>query len=124
MHARAAMAYKKVFQTSAPPIRLLDELFVRLLSDLEIAEAAIRNKDPKTKGIHASRALAILNELIAALDPRPSQEMADNLAALYSFAIARITVGHTTMNDAPLAEARKVLEPIHQAFRQAARAAA
>ncbi len=123
MHARAAMTYKKVFQTSAPPTRVLDELFVRLLADLEIAEEAIRKRDPKTKGVHVSRALAILAELVAALDPRASAELTENLSGLYSFAMARINEGHMSMKDAPLAEARQVLAPIHQAFRQAARAA-
>lgn len=124
MNARAAMTYKKVFHTSAPPMRVLDELFVRLLSDLEIAEEAIRRKDAKTKGVHSSRALAILAELIAALDPRASPEMADNLAGIYGFAVARITEAGSTMNEAPLTEARRILDPIHQAFRDAARVAA
>ena len=118
MHARAALAYKKVFVTSAPPTRILDELYVRLLADLEAAEAAILAGDVRAKGTHTSRALAILAELTAALDPRAAPELAENLARLYAFASRRISEGSAKLEAAALAEARGVLTPIHEAFRQ------
>lgn len=120
MQARAAtLAYKKVFVTSAPPTRVLDELFVRLLADLERAEDAIRRGDVARKGHLVGHALAILTELVAALDPLASPDLTENLAGLYGFAMSRVSEGSIHLDDKRLAEARAILTPIHEAFRTA-----
>ena len=52
MQARAAaIAYKKVFLDSAPPTRVLDELYGRLLLDLEQAKEGIIRKDIPARGV-------------------------------------------------------------------------
>jgi flagellar protein FliS len=124
MYNRAANVYRQVFVDSAPPTRILDELYGALLQDCESAAERIGAGDRAGKGRHISRALAIVGELEAALDRQAAPELAQNLAALYSFARARLFAANVAMDAKPLGEVVRVLGPLRDAFAQAARQAA
>src|SRR5215470_4269067 len=119
MYNRAANVYRKVFVDSAPPSRILDELYAGLLQDCQDATRCILSMDRAGKGKHISRALAILGEIEAALDRKAAPELTQNLAALYSFARARLFAASVNMDARPLAEVERVLRPIREAFQEA-----
>lgn len=117
MHAaRALRSYKTVSVESAPPRRLLDELMNRLLRDCVDARAAIRANDLAGKGKHIGHALAIVGELIAALDHDVAPELCGNLTALYQFVIDRLSDGNVRKSEAPIVEAEKVVTTLREAF--------
>ncbi|MCC7381339.1 MAG: flagellar protein FliS [Deltaproteobacteria bacterium] len=121
MH-RSAVAYKRVFVDSAPPARVLDELFGRLLADIEEARASIERRDIVTKARSINHALAILTELRAALDARTSEQLCAGLDRLYDFSAARIIAGSSELAVQPLDEATRVLAQLRDAFRLASEA--
>lgn len=123
MYAYAANAYRRVHLESASPARLLDELFVRLLADLDEARRAIGAGDVAAKGVAVTHGLAILAELRAALDPEAAPELCQNLGRLYDFATERLTEANVRIQASPLIEARRVLAVLRDAFGQAAGAA-
>ena len=120
MNAHAANAYRRVHLESASPARLLDELYVRLLADMEDAGRHLAAGDLAGKGLAISHALAIVGELQAALDPRGSPVLCANLARLYDFTVDRLTNANVKADAAPLLEARRVIATLQDAFGQVA----
>jgi flagellar secretion chaperone FliS len=120
MYNRAANVYRQVNVESAPPTRILDELYAALIQDCESAAERIQAGDRATKGRHISRAMAILGELEAALDREVAPELTQNLAALYGFARRRLFAANSGMDTKPLGEVVRVLGPLREAFATAA----
>lgn len=120
MHQRAVIAYKKVFVESASPVRVLDELYTRLLRDLDDASKAIGEGDIKAKSAAVSHGIAILTELDAALDHATAPEMSGNLSRLYNWCAGCLNEASLKLEIKPLDDARKVLVDIRDAFRKAA----
>jgi len=121
MYNRAANVYRRVAVTSAPSTRILDELYRGLLEDCTLGAACIEARDFVGKGKHIGRALAILCELVAALDRKAAPELCANLDRLYGFVRERLLAASTKMETAPLAEAEGVIRTLREAFQQAAR---
>ncbi len=119
MSARGAQAYKQVYLESASPTRLLDELYLRLLRDMDQARELIRARDPGGKGTAISHALAIVDELSLALDRQSAPELCSNLSRLYGFVSARLLAANLSMDEKPLAEAARVVETLRDAFLKA-----
>lgn len=121
MYNRAANVYRRVAVDSAPSTRILDELYRGLLDDCAQGAACIQARDFVGKGKHVGRALAILCELVAALDRKAAPELCANLDRLYGFVRERLLTASTNMDAAPLAEAEGVIRTLRDAFQQAAR---
>lgn len=117
--SRGINAYRRAHVESAPPARLLEELFSYLDSDLRTAAECIAAKDIAGKARACDRALAILSDLEAALDHNAAPELCQNLASLYRFSSDRVLDASMRLDPKPLAEAQKVLAPVIDAFRVA-----
>jgi flagellar secretion chaperone FliS len=117
MHAaRALRSYRTVSVESASPARLLDELLNRLLRDCASARDCILAKDIAGKGQHIGHGLAIVGELIAALDFSVAPDLCAQLASLYQFVIDRLSDANVRRDVAPLAEAEKIIKTLREAF--------
>jgi flagellar protein FliS len=114
--ARALRSYKAVSVESAPPRRLLDELMNRLLRDCSDARTAIKTGDIAGKGKHIGHALAIVGELVAALDHSVAPELCANLGSLYQFVIDRLSDANVRKAESPIVEAEKVITTLREAF--------
>lgn len=123
MSQRAANLYRRVYVESAAPVRVLDELLRGLAEDLHAAPALIAAGDAAGKGKVLGRALAIIGELRAALDPTPAPEMVFNLTLLYDWMIAQITKASMRMSAKPLLPLEKIVIDLREAFATAARTA-
>lgn len=83
-------AYQRARVVSAPPANLVVMLYERLLADLKGAAAAMRAGDIEAKAKRVQHATDIVFELLGALDAQQGGEIAERLAALYTYMITRI----------------------------------
>lgn len=119
---RAASAYKRVgVETSvdgANPHQLVNLLFDALMQSLSQARAAMARGDQETKGREIGKAVRILEEgLKACLDERGG-EITGNLRTVYSYSVSCLTAANLRNDESKLVEARDLLEPVAQAWRQ------
>lgn len=121
MHARAANAYRRVDLESAPKHVVLERLFARFLSDLDVARAALAKKDIQGKANALDHAMSIVAELRASLDAAAAPELVANLIALYDFVTDRLTQTNLTLETKPLDEAAGVMTQLADAFQKAHR---
>jgi flagellar protein FliS len=119
MFARQSKVYRTVSIDSAGPARLLDEMFLAVLSDVRTAREKIGAKDFGGKGKALSRALAIVGELAGSLEHERAPELCANLTNLYDFVAARLTEANVGMTAAPLDDAEKIIETLRDAFGKA-----
>lgn len=118
LYRRAAAAYQKAsIETS--PVRILDALLGRLVTDLDDARQAIVDRDIKAKNTAVDHALAILGELNLALDRRQAPELCTQLHGLYGFVEERLLMASLHLKPEPLDEAKPIVEVIRTAFQDA-----
>ncbi len=116
MNARAIRSYRIVSVESAPPRQLLEELLRRAIADCERARERILAGDDRGKGEQIGHAIAIVGELIAALDHGAAPELAARLAALYDFVIARLGHANVTRDPVAAGQAAGVLRTLAAGF--------
>jgi flagellar protein FliS len=122
-YARAANAYKSVrVETGVPnadPHHLVHLLFEELLQAIANARGSLARKQVPEKCASISRAVRILDEgLKASLNTTRGGELADNLGFLYEYCIKQLIMANAQNDDAALAEVRKLIEPLAEAWAQ------
>ena len=118
MSHRAARHYLKVQLESAPPQRLLLEVFRRLGRDLEDVRQCLSARDIPGKARAVDHALALLGQLEGALDHAAAPGLCRNLATVYAFCKSRLLLASIQLDAAPLYEIEQALGPIREAFEQ------
>jgi flagellar protein FliS len=108
----AAAAYRAAHVENAPPLRLVQMLYEGALRFLDQAESALAGGEGARFQERCLRAVAIVTELRAALDPAQAPELAANLDSLYVFAEEEIRLAMRTDSSPPLAPARDVLRTL------------
>jgi flagellar protein FliS len=117
MTRRGADRYRAVQIESAPPPRVLLEIYRRLELDLQGARRCLAAQDLEGKARAVDHALALLGQLEAALDHALAPALCRDLAALYDFCKNRLLLASVRLDPAPLDEAERALAPIREAFR-------
>lgn len=120
MADRYAQAYQRVYLESASPTRVLDELYTRLLRDLDDGARCIAAGDIEGKAAATNHAVDIVLQLAAALDRSHAPALCDNLERLYDFVRSRVLDASVRLDARPLAEAAGVVRTIRDAFAEAA----
>ena len=106
---------------TASPAKLLTMLYDRLILDLMQAEEAIHTDDRSTANERLNHAQEILLELRVSLN-MDAWDGALGLANLYGFILTEL-IGANIKRDADrVASCRKLLEPLRDAWREAATA--
>ncbi|NOX25340.1 MAG: flagellar export chaperone FliS [Deltaproteobacteria bacterium] len=83
--AKARSAYQQSeAQAKIHPVRLIQLIYERLLTHLEIAEEGILENDAKKRGENLSRAIALVTELVASIKENDNSEAAVFLRGLYA----------------------------------------
>ena len=121
--SRSANAYRHVgIETSigsANPHQLIVLLFDALLQSIASARAALARGDVATKGKEITKAVRILEEgLRGSLDKTETSGLAENLNAVYSYSVMRLTAANFKNSDAMLAEVHDLIVQISEAWRQ------
>lgn len=108
---------------TASPARLVTMLYDRLVHDLTGAEAALAGSDLEGANNALIHAQEIVWELAAGLDPS-KWSGGPGLAALYQFMLEQLVEANVKKDAAKVAGVRELVEPLRDAWHQAAELAA
>ncbi|MGZ4598648.1 MAG: flagellar export chaperone FliS [Oryzihumus sp.] len=117
--ARARYAQESV--GTASPARLVTMLYDRLVRDLGAAELALAVPDLESAHHQLIHAQDIVRELAAGLDLSLWPE-GEGLASLYDWLVKRLTEANLRKDAAVVAECRGIVEPLREAWHDAAAA--
>jgi len=111
--------YARDSVTTASPVRLVTMLYDRLARDLDDAEFAIEMANPQSAHTALRHAQDIVQELSTSLDVGrwPAGE---GLANLYTWLIEQLVTVNSTKDATLLAGCREVVEPLREAWHEAA----
>ena len=104
---------------TASPARLLTMLYDRLVRDLSEAEQALAAGDPATGTDRLRHAQEIVMELQSGLDPT-KWSGGPALAQLYAFLLRELIGANIAGDGARVARCRALVEPLRDAWHQAA----
>ncbi|BAL92841.1 putative flagellar protein [Actinoplanes missouriensis 431] len=104
---------------TASPAKLLTMLYDRLILDLGQGEEAIRNGDRELGSAKVMHAQEIVLELRTTLDLE-AWDGAPGLANLYGFILTELIGANISRDADRVASCRKLLEPLRDAWREAA----
>ncbi len=126
---RTASAYQRInVETSMHTIdqhQLVSLLYAGVLNSIASARGAIARGDVSGKCNSISKAVRILEEgLRTALDREAGGALANNLDALYDYALRRLIQANVHSDDAILVEVAQLIEPIAQGWNEIKKAGA
>ncbi|WP_394769210.1 flagellar export chaperone FliS [Lacisediminihabitans sp.] len=104
---------------SASPVRLLTMLYDRLLLDLGRAEIAHRAEDWPAASSNLLHAQAIIAELISSLKVE-LWDGGQGLLSLYNYTTSLLVMANVKRDAASIRESIELLEPLRQAWHEAA----
>lgn len=105
--------------STASPARLVVMLYDRLLKDLSVAEQAVVARDIQASHAALIHAQEIVIELRSTLDTTAWRE-GEALQRLYDWVVDELIQANVAKDPIHIRNARDVIEPIGDAFRQAA----
>ncbi len=111
--------YARDTVSTASPAQLVIMLFDRLLKDLTVAEQAVGARDIQGSHNALLHAQEIIVELSSTLDTKMWAE-GEALGRLYYWCIEELVRANMEKSVEPIKNARDVIEPIADAFRQVA----
>ncbi|MBL8611950.1 MAG: flagellar export chaperone FliS [Myxococcales bacterium] len=122
MHAlNVAKRYQTVRVETSSPIDLVVMLFDGITRFTREAEDAMRRKDRARAGERIGKAHAILEELVASLDPDKAPELCETLVGVYGYCMKQLIQANLEQSPETLAEVREVLSPIREAWAELAK---
>jgi len=98
---------------------LLLKTYEEILSLLNIAKMALKDKDVKTKSESITKVTDALLVLKAALDKEKGGEIAENLDKLYDFCLEELLKANTLNKEEHINNVIEVLTPIYEGFKEA-----
>jgi flagellar secretion chaperone FliS len=114
--AAVANRYKGVQVQTATPAQIVALLYGGILRFVGEADAAIEKTDRARAGERIGKAMAIVDELAATLDPSHAPELAENLAALYGFCKRRLFDANLNQDRKALADVVIAVTPLKEAW--------
>jgi flagellar protein FliS len=115
----AQARYTSDATATVAPARLLTMLYDRLVQDLSVAETAMGTGDVALTGERIGHAQEILLELHASLDVSVWPE-GEALGRLYLWMVAELSQARLRTQPARVADCRGLVEPLRDAWHQAA----
>ncbi len=116
MHAALAR-YRSVQVTTSSPEQILLMLWDGVVRFLDEACVAHAKGERAQFAERLQRSHAILDEFAVTLDAKHAPELADRLRALYLYCMGRLAEATFTFDVVAVDEVRRVLQPVHDAFR-------
>ncbi len=116
MLGKAAQRYNEVRANTSTPGELLLALYDGLFRFLNGAKVCFENKqEPRGREL-VSKARAVVSELLLALDHKLAPELCANLAAVYDFALARLSDANRDAKASHIEEVIRALTPLREAW--------
>jgi flagellar protein FliS len=116
MSGKAADRYRQVQANTSTPGELLLALYDGLFRFLNSAKLCFENQQAPRGRELVGKAHAILSELLLALDHTASPELCANLAAVYDFALSRLSDANREGQTKPLDDVLRALTPLREAW--------
>lgn len=116
MLGKAAQRYTQVRASTSTPGQLLLALYDGLFRFLNGAKVCFENKQDARGRELVSKARAVVSELMLALDHSAAPELCANLAAIYDFALFRLSEANRHANPEHIAEVVRALTPLREAW--------
>lgn len=116
----AVAQYRSSQVHTASPARVIVQFYDGALKFIRLAVQALQKRDFAAKGLHLSRAHAIVSELRVNLDSSRAPELTAELDRLYLYVLSCITKANNEADPKPLAPAVNVLEQLRSAWAQVA----
>ncbi len=104
---------------SADPVELVCLLYQHAEAAVQDARRHLKSGDIAARGQAISKAIGLIGELNASLNPEAGGEISANLERLYSYMMFRLTEANIRQQDAPLAEVESLLATLGQAWQEA-----
>ncbi len=101
---------------TADPVELVQILCRSALDAIRQARLDLREGRIRERSRAITRASDILNELALSLDHQAGGELSRNLVELYAYVQQLLVDGNTRQQDAPLAEAEKLVAALVEAW--------
>ncbi|MCC6404297.1 MAG: flagellar export chaperone FliS [Fimbriimonadaceae bacterium] len=108
-YSEGANAYQQAAVTTASPLDLVVMLYDAALANIHRAKDAMASGDRFKQNAHLTKAQRIVTELLCALDHDSGGDIAQNLAALYTFAHGRLVEGNMQDDATAVDEAERVI---------------
>lgn len=116
----AALArYGAVKVTTASPGTLLVMLYDGLARFLKEAQAAMIAKDRGRAGERIGRSQAIINHLLATLDPKHAPDLCAKLQSVYVFCIGHLLQANAQQDPDKIGDVLRIVEPLRDAWSKA-----
>ena len=112
----AAARYRGIQVKTCSPIQLLVMMYDGAIRFTFEAETAMSQNDRARAGERIGRAHAVIEELAATLEPEKAPELAENLLAIYAFAMRRLIEANLQQDRAKLNEVVAALTPLREAY--------
>lgn len=119
MLGKAAQRYNQVRASTSTPGELLLALYDGLFRFLNGAKVCFENKQDARGRELVSKARAVVSELLLALDHKLAPELCANLAAVYDFALARLSDANREAKAGYVEEVIRCLTPLREAWQLA-----
>lgn len=114
--AAVAARYRGVQMSTASPAQLVVMLYDGVTRFVNEADEAFGRDDRARAGDRIGRAIAIVDELAATLDPAHAPELAENLVALYGFCKRRLFDANLRRDRQALKDVVTALAPVREAW--------
>lgn len=105
---------------TASPVKLIQMLYDGALKAIRVGQEQLKQGNISAKVESISKAIAIIEELNASLNPEVEGELSEKLASLYDYIIRRLVHANVNNDLAPLQEVEKLLSGIRDAWAQIA----
>lgn len=122
MQQSAHQTYRRMQTATASPGELIGMLYDALVRNLTRAESGLEARDIEQAHQPLLRSQDIILELIASLDTNAagdSGQIARQLAPLYEYMYHRLLDASMTKDAVPVAEVRRLVQPVREAWRNA-----
>lgn len=109
--------YQKAQVTTASKEKILLMLYEGAIRFVKQARTAMQNNQIAQKGTYISKCTAILSELMATLDHKASQDIAQDLERLYVFMIDKLIEGNMKNDESCLVSVENILNTLYIAWK-------
>jgi flagellar secretion chaperone FliS len=117
----AIQQYHRQSVLTAPPVKIVALLYEKVIRCLSLAEAGLADRHFDSVSRNIGQAQEIIGELLSALNYESGGTVARDLQRLYTFALENMMNANIERNSAMLAQVRRVLTTLHEAWDEISR---
>jgi len=118
MFQQAVEVYRNVAVETAHPLKLVIMAYQGAVAALDRAISALEERDYRRKSEEIQKAVALVSELLAALDVERGGELARSLSSLYAYFLKRLLAADVRKDMEALMEVRDHLAALQESWEQ------